>query len=86
MQQLNTKTAQIFRNNDRLYYAFPQENGSKYYITGPECRELIRIEKASKGKALVQAVMKDYTNGIPDTIGISHTNFHFTIGLKRLER
>ncbi|HET9276585.1 MAG TPA: hypothetical protein VFN95_00315 [Flavitalea sp.] len=86
MQHLNTQTAQIFRNNDRIYHAFSQENGSKYYITGPECRELIAIEKASKRKALVQAVMKDYTNGIPDTIGISHTNFHFTIGLKRLER
>ena len=86
MQGLNMQTAQIFRNNDRIYYAFPQEKGSKYYITGPECRDLIGIEKASKRKALVQVVMKDYINGIPDTIGISHTNFQFTIGLKRLER
>jgi hypothetical protein len=30
--------------------------------------------------------MKDYTNGIPDTIGISHKTFSFTIGLKRIEQ
>lgn len=83
---LNMQTAQIFRNNDRIYYSFPQEKGSKYYITGPECQELIGIEKASKRKPVVRVVMKDYLNGIPDTIGISHTNFQFTIGLKRLER
>ena len=86
MQRLNTQTAQVFRNNDRIYFGFKQENGSNYYITDPDCRALLGIEKASKRKAIVQVVMNDYTNGIPDTIGISHTNFQFTIGLKRLER
>ena len=84
MQQLNTQTAQVFRNNDRIYFAFPHEKGSMYYITDPECRELFSIEKASRRKPIVQVVMRDYVNGVPDTIGISHTNFQFTIGLKRL--
>ena len=86
MQQLNTQTAKVFRNNDRIYFAFPHEKGSMYYITDPECRELLSIEKASRRKPVVQVVMKDYVNGIPDTIGISHTNFQFTIGLKRVEQ
>jgi hypothetical protein len=30
--------------------------------------------------------MKNYTHGIPDTIGISHKTFNFTIGLKRIEQ
>jgi hypothetical protein len=34
----------------------------------------------------VEAVMRNYVNGIPDTIGISHKTFNFTIGLKRLQR
>lgn len=86
MQQINSGEAAVFRNNERIYYAFPQEKGSKYYITDPDCRELLAIERASRTKAIVKVVMKDYINGIPDTIGILHTNFQFTIGLKRLER
>jgi len=30
--------------------------------------------------------MQHYIGGIPDTIGITHKNFNFNIGLKRLER
>lgn len=86
MRGLSTEASRIYRNNDSIYYAFPQEKGSNYYITGPDCNELLGIEKASKRKAIVLAVMKNYVNGIPDTIGISHTKFQFTIGLKRLER
>ena len=29
---------------------------------------------------VVVAIMKSYTNEIPDTIGIEHKNFKFTIG------
>ena len=86
MRELNIATARIYRNNDRIYYAFPQEKGSNYYITGPGCNELLGIEKASKRKSIVLAVMKNYVDGIPDTIGISHTKFQFNIGLKRIER
>jgi hypothetical protein len=86
MRELSTKTAGIYRNNDRIYYAFPQKKGSNYYITGPGCNELLGIEKASKRKAIVVAVMNNYVNGIPDTIGISHTTFQFNIALKKLER
>lgn len=86
MRWLDTQTAHIFRNGDRIYYSFPQEKGTNYYITGPDCGELLGIEKASRRKAIVSVLMKDYVNGIPDTIGISHTKFEFTIGLKRLER
>ena len=67
------------------YYGFPEEKGYNYYITDSSCNELIRIERASSRKPVVKAIMKDYKNGIPDTIGISHTGFTFDIGLKRLE-
>ena len=86
MHQLNTQMAEVFRKDDRIYYAFKQEKGSKYYITDPDCRALLGIEKASRRKAVVQVLMKDYIDGIPDTVGISHNNFQFTIGLKRLVR
>lgn len=86
MRQLNMQTAHIFRSNDRIYYAFPQKKGSNYYITDLNCDTLTAIEKASKRKAVVKVVMQDYHGGVPDIIGITHTNFHFTIELKRLPR
>ena len=86
MRGLDMNTGNIFRDNNRIYYGFPQEKGSNYYITDPECKDLLGMERASRKKSVVRAVMKDYQNGIPDTIGITHTNFQFTIGLKRLVR
>ena len=86
MHGLDTQHPSILRDSGRIYYAFPQEKGSNYYITDLDCKELIGIEKASKRKPIVQVVMKNYVNGVPDTIGIRHTKFKFTIGLKRLER
>jgi hypothetical protein len=75
----------ILKDSQYNYFAFPQEKGVNYYITDPACNQLLRIEKASKKKPVVIALMQDYRNGIPDTIGISHKNFKFTIGLKRFE-
>lgn len=86
MQQLHKSTPQVFSNDGRIYYAFPQKKGSNYYITDLNCQTMLGIEKASKRKAVVRAILKGYENGVPDSIGITHTNFHFTIGLKRLKR
>ena len=86
MKQLNTQTPLVLRKEDRNYYAFPTKKGSNYYITDSGCQTLLGIEKASTKKAVVKAIMSGYEAGIPDSIGISHTNFQFTIGLKRLKR
>ena len=69
-----------------IYYIFPQTKGYNYYITDSTGSKLVRLERASKTKTVVEAIMQNYINGIPDSIGISHKTFNFTIGLKRLER
>ena len=51
-----------------------------------EGTELELMRRTSNKKTLVEAIMKNYTNGIPDTMGISHKTFEFNIGLKRIER
>ena len=86
MRKQNPETAYIRKDDHYLYYVFPQEKGANYYITNKAGTELIRIERSSDRKPVVQAIMKDFHDGIPDTIGISHKNFKFNIGLKRLER
>lgn len=86
MQSLDPSTAYIRKDSSLLYYVFPQSKGFYYYITNPAGDELVRMERSSKRKPVVEAIMKNYHGGMPDTIGITHTTFHFTIGLKKIER
>ena len=79
-------SAYIRKDSQYLYYVFPQKKGFYYYITDLAGNELVRMERSSKRKPVVVAIMKDYRNGMPDTIGITHKNFNFKIGLKKLER
>ena len=86
MEGLDSAAVSVRTNNGLKYYVFPQTTGYNYYITDSTGDKLVRMERASKRKTVVQAIMKDYINGIPDTIGISHKTFNFTIGLKQIER
>ena len=76
----------IRTENGLLYYVVPQTKGYNYYITDSLGNKLIRMERASKTKTVVEAIMENYIKGMPDTIAISHKTFNFTIGLKRIER
>jgi hypothetical protein len=86
MQQLDSAAVSIRRNNGLLYYIFPETKGYNYYITDSTANKLVRMERASNRKTVVEATMQNYINGIPDTISVVHKNFNFTIGLKRIER
>jgi hypothetical protein len=86
MEHLNSAAVSIHTKNGLLYYVFPRAKGYNYYITDSTGDKLVRMERASKRKTVVEAIMQDYINGIPDTIGISHKTFNFDIGLKRIER
>ena len=86
MRKQNSETAYMRKDDHCLYYVFPQEKGANYYITNPQGTELIRMERSSDSKPVVQAIMSNIHNNVPDTIGISHKNFKFNIGLKLLKR
>ena len=86
MNNLDNSKVSVRTGNGLTYFIFPQTKGFNYYITNLSGDELVRMERASNKKTIVQAVMKNYINGIPDTIGISHKTFEFSIGLKRIER
>jgi hypothetical protein len=86
MNNLDNSQAVLKTNEGLTYFIFPQSKGFNYYITNQTGNELVRMERASNKKTIVEAVMKNYIGGIPDTIGISHKTFEFNIGLKRIER
>jgi hypothetical protein len=76
----------ILSNDSSLYFAFPQQEGIYYYITDKNCSRLLKMERASKRKVIVEAFIQNDPNGLPDSIGISHKNFNFDMGLKRIIR
>jgi hypothetical protein len=86
MRNLDTMNSYVKKRGQHLYYVVPQGKEFNYYITNADSDQLVRIEKASRRKAKVQVTMQNYVKGLPDTIGITHKNFNFNIGLKRLER
>ncbi len=86
MNNLDNSKATVRSKDGLIYFIFEQTKGFNYYITNQTGDELVRMERASNKKTIVEAVMKNYIKGIPDTIGISHKTFEFNIGLKRIER
>lgn len=86
MNNLDNSKAVVKTSKGLTYFIFPQSKGYNYYITTQTGDELVRLERASNKKTIVEAVMKNYLNGVPDTIGISHKTFEFNIGLKQIER
>jgi len=86
IRKQDIKTAYLRKDDHNLYYIIRKQKGFFCYVTNASGTELERMEISSPRKPIVQAIMKNYKNGIPDTIGITHKNFSFTISLKRIER
>jgi len=86
MYHTPAKGSFILKDVEKYYYGFPQEKGYNFYITDSSCSQLIGMQRSSKRKAVVEAIMLGADKNIPDTIGITHKNFNFTIGLKRIEK
>ena len=86
MQALQTSNASIRKDDQYVYYIFRQSNGFNTYVINSAGNELIRMERSSKRKPVMEAIRKDAINGLPDSIAVSHKNFNLTIALKKLER
>lgn len=80
------REAYVARDNAHRYTVVPTEKGNNYYITDPGCTALVRIEKSSRRKPVVQVWMQHYRDHVPDTIRIQHTGFNFNISLQRVEK
>ena len=86
----------MFKNMDRkksydlvdsllIYHAYPQEKGINYYITDEQCSRMIRMQRSSNKKPVVEAEFFNTLPGkSPDSISIRHLNFKFSISLKKI--
>ncbi len=86
MQDLHQYPVQVLEDKRFRYFRYSRGKSFDYYITSKDCNELVRIEKASRRKVKVSMMVAPLQGGIPDTIGITHRNFNFNIGLKKLQR
>jgi hypothetical protein len=72
-------------DSNLVYHAFPQTKGVNYYITDAHCRQLVKMQRASNKKPVMEAVIYRITPGnSPDSISIRHLNFNFSISLKKI--
>ncbi|HEX5026036.1 MAG TPA: hypothetical protein VFV68_12230 [Agriterribacter sp.] len=85
MQHIYAGSSYTLKNGSEYYRVFPHDGDYYYYVTDSACTKLIRMERGSRKKKVMEAITGDYTMGIPDTIGIKHNNFDFTIELKRIQ-
>ena len=86
MNNLNSDGGYILKNDHNRFYCFPQGRDHYYYLTDSVCGKLIRMERGNSNKRVMSAIAENFNDGVPDTIGITHDNFNFDIGLKRIYR
>jgi len=87
MQSLDDKELKVRSDSmGNRYYIFPKGKGYYCYVMDQGGTGLVRMERSSKQEPVATAIMQQYVNGIPDTIGFTHHKVDFVIGLKRLER
>jgi len=84
MNNLNAEKPYVLDREGEKYYTFPDGKDHYYYVTNGDCSRLIRMERGSKRKKVMTAIAENFNEGVPDTIGITHDNFNFNIGLKRI--
>ncbi len=82
----NTEAGKAYtlRGDGLDYHAYPQAKGVNYYITDTACRRMLRMQRASARKPVMEAVLTGSPAEAPDSISIRHLNFNFTILLRKL--
>jgi hypothetical protein len=72
-------------DSEEVYHAFPQTKAVNYYVTNKQCNRLIKMQRASQKKPVMEAFFYNHLPGqSPDSIFIHHLNFDFSISLKKI--
>jgi hypothetical protein len=77
---------QAWQEGDEVYYGVAQKKETAYFITGPDCASLRRLETGSRRKRKVTVEQTGNNALLPDTIIVRHHTFAMTISLRKLER
>ena len=85
-RKMNAERRFLLLDSGRRYYGYPQTKGINYYVTDSSCGRLIKMQRASARKPVLEAVMKMDGQNSPDSILIRHLNFAFQISLKKIDQ
>jgi len=85
-RNMGSTSSYTLMDSQLVYHAYPQTGGGiNYYITDIPCRHLVKMQRASEKKPVVEASFPGNIYGNePDSIIIRHLNFNFTISLKKI--
>ena len=83
-RNMDAKSYFSLKDSNEIYHGFAQSKGVNYYVTDTTCNHLIKMQRASNRKAVVEATMDTHPDREPDSILIRHLNFNFTISLKKI--
>lgn len=85
-REMNNESCYALQDSDLIYHAFPQIQGVNYYITDRLCTKLVKMQRASNRKPVMEAFITAGSEGnAPDSIFIRHLNIsHFSITLKKI--
>ncbi len=72
------------QNPDERYFANQTGKDFYYYITNNACDSLLRMERGSRTRKVMDAFSEGLKGGVPETIRVRHNNFNFDIQLKRI--
>jgi hypothetical protein len=84
-RNMDTAKSYSMTDSSQVYHAYPQSKGINYYITDTNCSRLIKMQRASKYKPVMEAYLgSSSVDKTPDSISIRHLNFNFTISLVKI--
>ena len=85
-RNMETSKSYALKDSGLIYHGYPQTEGVNYYITDSNCRQLVKMQRASKKKPVMEAfIFRDSRDISPDSISIRHFNIsHFSITLKQI--
>jgi len=84
-RHMDEKNRFVLLDSANRYYGYAQSKGVNYYVTDSTCGQLLKMQRASARKPVMEATMTEDAEKAPDTIYIRHLNFAFTISLKKID-
>lgn len=84
LKGLELNSVRRYRTTEGLYFDYPWADKLNYIVTSDDCSTLIRLERGSRKKKLVQIEFEGLLH--PDKIKIRHFNFNMEIVLTKIDR
>ncbi|HRI33374.1 MAG TPA: hypothetical protein PLD02_06450 [Saprospiraceae bacterium] len=80
----NSNPIKNFNNNSKLYHTYEYNHFKNVYITDTLCEQLLSLECFNKNKKQTEIKCFGTKNNFPDSLFITHMNYHFNLSLKQI--